>query len=67
MFDTFIVYLLYYLGSGGLHVPNVPKFKGQEDFKGPIFHTALYDKTFKPKGKRVAVIGTGASAVQVDR
>jgi len=51
-------------GSGGLHVPNVPKFKGQEDFKGPIFHTALYDKTFQPKGKRVAVIGTGASAVQ---
>jgi len=51
-------------GSGGLHVPRLPNFKGQETFKGPAFHTALWDATFHPKGKRIAVIGTGASAVQ---
>ncbi len=32
---------------------------------GEAFHTALWKADFDPKGKKVAVIGTGASAVQV--
>jgi len=51
-------------GSGALHVPKIPSFKGIEQFQGDSFHTALWRKDYNPQGKRVAVIGTGASAVQ---
>jgi cation diffusion facilitator CzcD-associated flavoprotein CzcO len=51
-------------GSGALHVPKQVDFQGKDTFKGPNFHTALWDKTFCPKGKRIALVGTGASAVQ---
>ena len=50
---------------GGLHVPNIPKFEGQDSFKGDAFHSAQWKKDYDPTGKTVAVIGTGASAVQV--
>ncbi len=50
---------------GGLHIPSVPSFPGAENFKGPCFHSAQWEKDFDPTGKRVAVIGTGASAVQI--
>lgn len=49
---------------GGLHVPKMPTFPGMDKFKGEAFHTALWKADFETKGKRVAVIGTGASAVQ---
>ena len=52
-------------GSGALHVPKLPQFPGMDTFKGDAFHTALWKKDYEPKGKKVAVIGTGASAVQV--
>ena len=52
-------------GSGALHVPKLPQFPGMDKFQGDAFHTALWKKDYEPKGKRVAVIGTGASAVQV--
>ena len=40
--------------------------QGSEDFKGPIVHSALFDpSTVKLDGKRVGVVGTGASAVQI--
>ena len=42
--------------------PDVP---GLDDFSGANFHTSEWQKDFSPKGKRIAVIGTGASAVQV--
>lgn len=51
--------------SGGLSQPSFPSIKGIETFKGKMFHTAQWDKTYDLKGKTVAVIGTGASAVQV--
>ncbi len=38
---------------------------GQSDFKGPLFHTAQWRSDVSLKDKRVAIIGTGASAVQV--
>jgi cation diffusion facilitator CzcD-associated flavoprotein CzcO len=37
---------------------------GRESFRGAQFHTARYDWAFNPAGKRVAVVGTGASAAQ---
>lgn len=51
--------------SGPLSTPVVPNFKGKESFKGKSFHTNNWDHSYDHKGKRVAVIGSGASAAQV--
>ncbi len=51
-------------GIGGLHIPNVPALPGIEDFAGTAFHSARWDHSYDLAGKRVAVVGTGASAVQ---
>ncbi len=50
---------------GGLHTPNVPAFAGMADFEGPMFHTSAWNHHVDLTGKRVAIIGTGATAVQV--
>jgi cation diffusion facilitator CzcD-associated flavoprotein CzcO len=50
---------------GGLVDPAYPDIKGIESFRGEIFHTARWDHGCELAGKRVAVIGTGASAIQV--
>ena len=50
---------------GGLSEPSIPHLPGAETFAGPAFHTARWDHDVDLAGKRVAVIGTGASAVQV--
>ena len=52
-------------GMGGLHIPAVPELPGQQTFAGTSFHTARWRHDVDLTGKRVAVIGTGASAVQV--
>lgn len=49
---------------GQLHVPSIPDFDGRDDFGGVAFHSAEWDHDFNPAGKRIAVIGTGASATQ---
>ncbi|HEY2696327.1 MAG TPA: NAD(P)/FAD-dependent oxidoreductase [Pseudonocardiaceae bacterium] len=51
-------------GVGALHIPNVPKLPGMETFKGEVFHSAQWNHDYDLRGKRVAVIGTGASAIQ---
>jgi cation diffusion facilitator CzcD-associated flavoprotein CzcO len=51
--------------SGVLTVPNLPDIDGVDSFAGITMHTARWDHTQNLAGKRVAVIGTGASAVQV--
>ncbi|MEU4404728.1 NAD(P)/FAD-dependent oxidoreductase [Streptosporangium sp. NPDC023963] len=51
-------------GTGALHVPSLPAIPGRESFAGPSFHSAEWDHSVDLTGKRVAVIGTGASAVQ---
>ncbi len=51
--------------TGIFHQPVTPKFKGQELFKGKAMHTAEWDESYDYKGKRVGIIGTGASAVQI--
>ena len=50
---------------GGLVDPALPDIKGIQSFRGEIFHTARWNHDYDLVGKRVAVIGTGASAVQV--
>jgi cation diffusion facilitator CzcD-associated flavoprotein CzcO len=50
---------------GLLDVPSEPDFPGLKNFPGPTFHSARWDHSFDPAGKRVAVIGTGSSAIQV--
>lgn len=52
-------------GMGTLSEPAIPSIPGAERFAGPAFHTARWDHGADLRGKRVAVIGTGASAVQV--
>ncbi|GAA2902790.1 NAD(P)/FAD-dependent oxidoreductase [Streptosporangium fragile] len=51
-------------GIGALHVPSIPDIPGRERFTGTAFHSAQWDHSCDLTGKRVAVIGTGASAVQ---
>jgi cation diffusion facilitator CzcD-associated flavoprotein CzcO len=50
---------------GQLSRPALARIEGAERFEGPIFHTARWDHDVDLHGKRVAVIGTGASTVQV--
>lgn len=50
---------------GVLNRWSLPKIPGLEDFKGRVVHTAGWDPTLDLKGKRIALIGTGASAAQV--
>ena len=51
-------------GMGGLSTPAYPNVPGIERFKGRTFHSQQWDHDYELKGKRVAVIGTGASAIQ---
>lgn len=50
---------------GGLTEPAYPSVDGVVTFAGPIMHTARWDESVDLRGKRVAVVGTGASAIQV--
>jgi cation diffusion facilitator CzcD-associated flavoprotein CzcO len=52
------------LGNGALHKPSLPDIPGREDFEGKLFHSAQWDHDYDLAGKTVAVIGTGASAIQ---
>ncbi|MCH8161589.1 MAG: NAD(P)/FAD-dependent oxidoreductase [Chloroflexi bacterium] len=49
---------------GQLNRPKLPDIAGRETFSGPAFHSAQWDHSVDLAGKRVAVIGTGASAAQ---
>jgi len=51
-------------GMGGLSTPAYPDIKGIETFTGKRFHSQNWDHDYDLRGKRVAVIGTGASAIQ---
>lgn len=50
---------------GQLSLPNRPEIPGTESFGGPIFHSAQWPEELDLKSKRVAVIGTGASSMQI--
>ncbi|MEU4518245.1 NAD(P)/FAD-dependent oxidoreductase [Amycolatopsis sp. NPDC024027] len=51
-------------GVGGLHIPQIPDLPGIADFKGQTWHSARWNHEYDLRGKKVAVVGTGASAVQ---
>lgn len=53
------------LATGQLDRPARPRIEGAEQFAGHSFHSAEWDHEYPLAGKRVAVIGTGASAVQL--
>ena len=50
---------------GFLSEPSIPHFEGIESFSGQVMHSAQWDPSYDVTGKRVGVIGTGASAVQI--
>ena len=52
-------------GQGGLSSPSVPDIPGLDDFEGAKFHSARWDHDHDLTGERVAVIGTGASSIQL--
>ncbi len=52
-------------GFGGLSQPSFPAIEGLETFEGALFHSARWEHDVEFAGKRVGVIGTGASAIQL--
>jgi cyclohexanone monooxygenase len=62
--DTWVSKTLV-VGSGGLSEPRLPEIEGLETFQGEVFHSARWNHDVDLTGKRVAVIGTGASAIQI--
>ncbi|WP_084529431.1 flavin-containing monooxygenase [Nocardia crassostreae] len=56
----------YLIGAvGGLEIPKMPDIDGVEDFAGKVVHTSRWDHDYDYAGKRIAVIGTGATALQL--
>ena len=53
------------LATGVLADPIIPNIPGLEDFEGAAFHSSRWDHSVDHTGKRVAMIGTGASAIQI--
>jgi cation diffusion facilitator CzcD-associated flavoprotein CzcO len=53
------------LGVGPLNRPKIPDFPGREDYRGATWHSMQWDHDFELAGKRVGLVGTGASAIQI--
>lgn len=51
-------------GIGALSNPSYPNVPGRERFRGKQFHSATWDHDYPLEGRRVGVVGTGASAIQ---
>jgi cation diffusion facilitator CzcD-associated flavoprotein CzcO len=51
--------------TGPLSDPRIPDIPGLDSFPGKVFHSARWDHDHDLRGKRVAVVGTGASAIQI--
>ncbi|WP_300010494.1 NAD(P)/FAD-dependent oxidoreductase [Pseudonocardia sp.] len=51
-------------GTGPLHLPSLPDIAGLDEFTGTVFHSSRWDHDHDLRGRRVAVIGTGASSIQ---
>ena len=51
--------------TGVLHHPNLPEIEGLDSFAGACFHSARWDHSVPLDGRRVGVIGTGSTAVQI--
>ncbi|MGH2872196.1 MAG: flavin-containing monooxygenase [Solirubrobacteraceae bacterium] len=53
------------IATGQLHRPRIPALPGLESYRGRSFHSARWDHGVDLRGRRVAVVGTGASAIQL--
>lgn len=51
--------------TGVLHHPRFPDIDGLETFRGPVFHSARWDHSVGLRGRRVGIVGTGSSGVQI--
>ncbi|HME70669.1 MAG TPA: NAD(P)/FAD-dependent oxidoreductase [Myxococcota bacterium] len=51
--------------TGVLHHPRVPSIEGLDRFGGALFHSARWDHAVKLEGRRVGIVGTGSTAVQI--
>ena len=51
--------------TGVLHHPKWPEYEGVDRFEGALFHSAAWDHAVKIDGRRVGLVGTGSSAVQI--
>jgi cation diffusion facilitator CzcD-associated flavoprotein CzcO len=51
--------------TGVLHHPNLPAIAGLDSFAGALFHSARWDPAVKLDGRRVGIVGTGSTAVQM--
>lgn len=51
--------------AGALCKPSIPRFPGIEGFEGPVFHSARWDHDVELRNRDVAIIGSGASAIQI--
>lgn len=51
--------------TGVLHHPRLPDIKGLDSFAGPYFHSARWDHSVPLQGRRIALIGTGSTGVQI--
>ena len=51
-------------GTGALSEPSIPDIPGLASFRGRVFHSARWDHDYDIRNQRVAVVGTGASAIQ---
>ncbi|KUM83192.1 MULTISPECIES: flavin-containing monooxygenase [Streptomyces] len=51
--------------TGPLSDPRIPEIPGLDSFPGKVFHSARWDHDYDLRGKRVAMVGTGASAIQI--
>ncbi len=50
---------------GSLNMPKAPEFPGADTFKGPSFHSARWDASVDYRGKRLALVGAGATGFQI--
>ena len=53
------------IATGQLHQPAIPRLDGAEQFAGDAFHSSRWPEQWTARGKRVAVVGTGVSAIQL--
>ena len=56
---------VFITATGQLSLPAIPELKGQTIFRGEQFHTARWPRGFSPRGKKIGVLGSGASAIQI--
>jgi 4-hydroxyacetophenone monooxygenase len=63
--ETSLVADVVITAVGMVNRPSIPRLPGLDEFPGPVMHTAAWDNSVDLTGKRVAVIGTGASAMQL--